>query len=100
MGLFIVVVSLLSFISLVWLRDQLTNGNGPDWLTADQQLAEARRQDRRNNSRTQLIDEAQRCLRMEQTSFVRKSLSDQNTQLKIQIEVSDKQFLSCVAYID
>lgn len=88
MGLLIVVVSLLSFISLVWLRDQLTNGNGPDWLTADQQLAETPRQEGRGNPRAQLVEEAQRQLRLRQNSSERKDLSEKNTLLKTTMEVS------------
>lgn len=34
-GLVIVLVSLLAFISIVWLRDQLVHGLGPNWLEED-----------------------------------------------------------------
>ena len=34
-GMLVVLVSLLAFISIVWLRDQLTNGLGPNWLEED-----------------------------------------------------------------
>lgn len=36
-GLVVVFVSLVGFISLVWLKDQLGNGGGPPWLENDQQ---------------------------------------------------------------
>ncbi len=36
-GLLIVFVSLLGFISMVWLKDQLGNGGAPNWLARDQQ---------------------------------------------------------------
>lgn len=35
-GLLIVFTSLLGFISMVWLKDQLGNGGGPNWLARDQ----------------------------------------------------------------
>ncbi len=34
-GLLVVLVSLLCFISIVWLKDQLGNGIGPNWLEED-----------------------------------------------------------------
>lgn len=34
-GLLVVLVSLLAFISIVWLRDQLVHGLGPNWLEED-----------------------------------------------------------------
>lgn len=36
-GLLVVVVSLLGFISIVWLKDQLGHGLGPNWLEEDRQ---------------------------------------------------------------
>ena len=42
MGLIIVTLSLLAFISLVWLKDQLTTA-GPQWLAQDQQQAQQQR---------------------------------------------------------
>lgn len=36
-GLLVVVVSLLGFISMVWLKDQLGHGLGPNWLEEDRQ---------------------------------------------------------------
>ena len=43
-GLIIVALSLLAFISLVWFKDQLTTGGGgPQWLARDQQLAHQQR---------------------------------------------------------
>ena len=36
-GQVVVFVSLVGFISLVWLKDQLGNGGGPPWLENDQQ---------------------------------------------------------------
>ena len=34
-GLFVVTCTLLSFIGLVWLREQILHGGGPDWLERD-----------------------------------------------------------------
>lgn len=34
-GLLVVLISLLGFISLVWLKDQLGHGLGPNWLEED-----------------------------------------------------------------
>ena len=31
-GVFVVICSLCAFISLVWLREQILSGGGPDWL--------------------------------------------------------------------
>jgi len=42
-GLLIVFVSLLGFISMVWLKDQLGNG-APHWLARDQQEAAQHRE--------------------------------------------------------
>lgn len=36
-GLLVVAVSLLGFISIVWLKDQLGHGLGPNWLEEDRQ---------------------------------------------------------------
>lgn len=42
-GCFVVTCTLCAFISLVWLREQILHGGGPDWLEQDNQ--------RRNNNR-------------------------------------------------
>ena len=34
-GFFVVLATLLAFISLVWLREQILHGGGPDWLDFD-----------------------------------------------------------------
>lgn len=39
-GCFIVTCTLCTFISLVWLREQIMHGGGPEWLDVDQQAAE------------------------------------------------------------
>ena len=44
-GLMIVLLSLLGFISVVWLQDQIRNGGGPQWLERDRM--EAHRVERR-----------------------------------------------------
>ena len=36
-GLLVVVISLIGFISVVWLKDQLGHGLGPNWLEEDRQ---------------------------------------------------------------
>lgn len=43
-GLVVVFVSLVGFISLVWLKDQLGNGGGPPWLANDPAQGEIDRQ--------------------------------------------------------
>ncbi|XP_011417611.1 E3 ubiquitin-protein ligase MARCHF6-like isoform X2 [Magallana gigas] len=45
-GCFVVTCTLCAFISLVWLREQILHGGGPDWLEQDNQ--------RRNNNRNPL----------------------------------------------
>lgn len=44
-GLVIVLLSLLGFISVVWLQDQIRNGGGPQWLEQDR--IEVHRMERR-----------------------------------------------------
>lgn len=34
-GCFVVACTLCAFISLVWLREQILHGGGPDWLEQD-----------------------------------------------------------------
>lgn len=41
-GLVIVLLSLLGFISVVWLQDQIRNGGGPQWLEQDRIAGEQR----------------------------------------------------------
>lgn len=38
-GCFVVTCTLCAFISLVWLREQILHGGGPDWLEQDNQQA-------------------------------------------------------------
>lgn len=38
-GCFVVACTLCAFISLVWLREQILHGGGPDWLDHDNPLA-------------------------------------------------------------
>ena len=60
-GLVIVFVSLLGFISLVWLKDQLGNGRGPAWLENDQRAANRvrmREAQHRVNALRRHLDEA------------------------------------------
>ncbi|TDG47165.1 hypothetical protein AWZ03_006430 [Drosophila navojoa] len=40
-GCFVVTCTLLSFIGLVWLREQILHGGGPDWLERDEAPAAA-----------------------------------------------------------
>lgn len=35
-GCFVVTCTLFGFIGLVWLREQILHGGGPDWLERDQ----------------------------------------------------------------
>lgn len=41
-GCFVVTCTLCAFISLVWLREQILHGGGPDWLEQDIQAGQAR----------------------------------------------------------
>jgi len=41
-GCFIVTCTLCTFISLVWLREQILHGGGPDWLDEEPALANHR----------------------------------------------------------
>ena len=41
-GCFVVTCTLCAFISLVWLREQILHGGGPDWLEQDIQGGHAR----------------------------------------------------------
>lgn len=40
-GCFVVTCTLLSFIGLIWLREQILHGGGPDWLDRNENVAEA-----------------------------------------------------------
>jgi len=40
-GCFVVICTLLSFIGLVWLREQILHGGGPEWLERDNNAAVA-----------------------------------------------------------
>lgn len=42
-------MSLLGFISMVWLKDQLGNGGAPNWLARDQQEVDELRQREMHN---------------------------------------------------
>ena len=42
-GLLVVFLSLVGFISLAWLRDQLLHGGAPAWLARDQRAADQQR---------------------------------------------------------
>lgn len=42
-------ISIVTLICLVWLKDQLTTGHGPEWLTADQQEAQRQATPTANN---------------------------------------------------
>lgn len=86
-------VSLLVFISLVWLKDQLTTGHGPNWLTADQEevqrQAEVPREVRKQDDpRTKLINEAHCKLRIRQKEGERIVLAGNNANLRSEMEVS------------
>ena len=74
-GLFIVFVSLLAFISLVWLKDQLTTGAGPEWLAADHQEAQRQAEPPQNNrtdeERQKLISQAHIDMRRRQRTTER-----------------------------
>ena len=62
-GLVIVLLSLLGFISVVWLQDQIRNGGGPQWLEQDRievhHMERREAEDELNNLQAQL-DEVER----------------------------------------
>ncbi|CAI8010254.1 E3 ubiquitin-protein ligase MARCHF6 [Geodia barretti] len=55
-GLVIVLLSLLGFISVVWLQDQIRNGGGPQWLEQDRIEGERREAVARDGHRHQQAD--------------------------------------------
>lgn len=40
-GCFVVTCTLFAFVGLIWLREQILHGGGPDWLQRDNNLAPA-----------------------------------------------------------
>lgn len=44
-GVVVVVLSILGFISLVWLKDQLSSGEAPQWLVDDRNKAKVQKED-------------------------------------------------------
>lgn len=91
LGLVIVTVSLLGFISLVWLKDQLTGAACPNWLVLEKQAGQHEKNDNQQNqanqNRQQMV-EAGRRARERQTEPERVSLAKQTHDLQKQIEVS------------
>ena len=68
-GLMIVLLSLVGFISVVWLQDQIRNGGGPQWLEQDR--IEVHRMERREaedelNNLQAHLDEVERRARARQ----------------------------------
>ena len=85
-------VSLLAFISLVWLKDQLTTGAGPEWLAADHQEAQRQAEPPQNNrtdeERQKLISQAHIDMRRRQRTTERVNLSEKNKKIRLEMEVS------------
>lgn len=61
-GCFVVTCTLLSFIGLIWLREQILHGGGPDWLdrndNAEAEAAQVQQNDN-NNNRNVVEEEAE-----------------------------------------
>ena len=90
-GLVIVVVSLLGFISLVWLKDQLSNGENPNWLIVDLENAkkvDLEEENRRMNLRNETISMAASFSRRNQNSHERQTLNRDMKFLEAKIDVS------------
>lgn len=70
-GLMIVLLSLLGFISVVWLQDQIRNGGGPQWLEQDRievhRIERREAEDELNNLQAHL-DEVERRARARQNA--------------------------------
>ena len=102
LGLLIVVVSLLGFISLVWLRDQLTNGEGPEWLTTDQNNAQRQKEERKKNKveiRKEHAKNAGSHSRMRQSVLERSQLKHDIKHVEAQLTVSYICMYSNVIYM-
>ena len=91
LGLVIVTVALLGFISLVWLKDQLTGPACPNWLVQVKQAAQREKnenqQNQANQNRQQMV-EAGRRARERQNEPERVGLAKEIHDLQKQIEVS------------
>ena len=88
-------ISLLAFISLVWLKDQLTTGAGPEWLAADHQEAQRQAEpppppqnNRTDEERQKLISQAHIDMRRRQRTTERVNLSEKNKKIRLEMEVS------------
>lgn len=90
-GLVIVVLSLLGFISLVWLKDQLSSEESPQWLLSDREFAKAHEEEEQKH-RLELREEAARAAvslsRSKQNSHDRQVLDSDLKHLEAQLDVS------------
>ena len=90
----IVLLSLLGFISVVWLQDQIRNGGGPQWLEQDRidvhHMERREAEDELNNLQAQL-DEAERRERARRSAPERVEAAREVTLLQTEREKCMKQ---------
>lgn len=77
---------------MVWLKDQLTTGAGPDWLTADQQEAQRQaepppRDNMSDDEKAKLINDAHIDMRKRQRTAERLSINESNKKWRKDNEV-------------
>ena len=90
-GVFVVAMSLLGFISLVWLKDQLSSGETPNWLVVDRNTARLQQEEdrkRRIESRKEAVGTAASFSRSNQNSTERKALDRHLKYLESRLEVT------------
>ena len=83
---------LFSFISLVWLKDQLSTGESPVWLTNDRNTARLLHEEelkRKVESRNEALNASAAFKRSKQDSPERVALNRDLQQLESQIQVCD-----------
>ena len=81
---------LFSFISLVWLKDQLSTGESPDWLTNDRTTARVLHEEElkhKTESRNEALNASAAFKRSKQDSPDRVTLNKDLQQLESQIQV-------------
>lgn len=88
-GIVLVIVTLVGFVGLVWLKDQVGGGKGPEWHENDQRLLQQARQQASRIRLQEMHDEMELSSEMSThrtTHPTRLSLSRQNSDLKELIE--------------
>ena len=91
LGIVIVALSLLGFISLVWLKDQLSNGDSPEWLVSDRNNARREEENShtsRAEARKNAISTASSQNRIRQSKPERQQLNRDLKQLEARAKVS------------